>query len=393
MTSPIKICLFTAHSPLSGGGSVIIQSLISNLPGFSIVWKYNSAHLDAGYENGYMGPSIMGGKLLKDIWNTWKILSGRESLLINDLVNKLLAEDCDAYWIISHNEGLRIALELANRQSYKPVHLTFHDDWAGALCARSKRYNFLTSLAKKLTGLAIEKVSSFDVISEEMQVYYQKLYKRKGGVCHRYLGSDNLHNSVEIVSEGSEIIKIGHIGSIYDINEFIDFLKLLVEFVRIKQKSFLINMWGSHLKIEDIPVNLRSHVKLHTGEPESLVIPELSRCNFVYSMYPMSIHLRTFGKTSLPTKLTSYLQVGRPIFGQGPSDSTLANFLHKTEIGLIWTNKNIRDGIKILDNILLMKVDKSIVKKARDNYFGEKNLNTMLEVFSRVTKQYNYKEL
>src|ERR1700744_6376060 len=102
----------------------------------------------------------MGGRFIKDVLQTRKMLSNGKILLIDNLVQKLIQIECDEYWIVSHNEGIRVAIELARRQN-RPVHLTVHDDWAGALCARSIRYRFMSGLAKKMTVQVLKAVSSF----------------------------------------------------------------------------------------------------------------------------------------------------------------------------------------------------------------------------------------
>jgi len=278
-------------------------------------------------------------------------LSGRSSAVINELVAKLLAMDCDAYWVVSHNEGLRVALELRRLQKERPVHLTFHDDWAGALCARSSRYRLLTGWAQRLTVSALKETSTFDVISEGMKKYYKIISDREGDICHRYLKAGSITALTGNETSGTGKITAGHIGSIYDKSDFLSFLELLKEFALAEGKDALLQMWGCHLTIEDVPPHLRGNIIFHKELVEEQVIPLLARCDFVYSMYPFTNRLRLFAKTSLPTKLTSYVQAGRPVFGHGPADSTLADFLADTGTGIIWSDKHKDSGMKALTKI------------------------------------------
>jgi hypothetical protein len=374
-----KICLFTAHSPLGGGGSVILRSLIENMPEISVSWNYVAERSAMGYEKGYWGHSCM-GEGLKYIWPTWRMLADKSCSGIDQLVKQLLEVDCDGYWIVSHNEGLRIALDLARLQQDRPVHLTLHDDWAGALCARSSRFRLMAGLAQKLTITAIKQVSSFDVISRGMRTFYQSISGREGQLCHRYLSADMVGTSGEVDDRESSRVNIGHIGSIYDKRDFLDFLTILQEFGQLKGKEFVLHMWGCHLGVNDIPADLRATVRLHTALPEHQVLPELARCAFVYSMYPMSDRLRCFSRTSLPTKLTSYVQAGRPIFGHGPSDSTLAEFLRTTNTGLFWSGRNRDEGMQALAKVLALRPSSQQWQDAREQYFGEENLATIRRV-------------
>jgi hypothetical protein len=371
-----EICLFTAHSPLSGGGSTILRSLVAGLPELSVSWYYTGDKAVAGYEKTYLAKALMGGNLVKDIWQTWKMLTDRKTALINEVVAKLMNVDCDAYWIVSHNEGLRIALELTRKQS-RPVHLTVHDDWAGALCARSTRYRFTAAPAKKLTITALKVVTSFDVVSLGMANYYDDLSGVKAEVCHRYLSADAISLKNINTKTDQPVIVAGHIGSIYSKADFIVFLSTFYEFAIAKGKKPLMKMWGCHLTMNDIPAELRDGIIFYDTLPEEKVIPELYNCAFVYAMYPFNKALRIFSQTSLPTKLTTYLQAGRPILGHGPADSTLATFLSANNLGVMWSSMDKANGLKLFEQVLSLIPGFENINNARNQYFGEENLAVM----------------
>lgn len=376
-----KVCLFTAHSPAGGGGGAILRSLKENINKVIIDWKYISDSEVAGYESGYMGKGFIGGNIFKDLYGTWTMLADRRNAQIDEIVNKLLAIECDAFWIVSHNEGLRIALELVRKQKDRPVHMTVHDDWAGALCARSRKYKLMASVSRSLTKKALQEVTNFDVISKGMQHEYLKLSGKTGDVCHRYLLQDAVcvAGTEPIADKG--IINIGHIGVLYDKKDFIEFLFLVKDFLKKYQKGFQVHMWGYIMDKSELPEPLREHVNINASLPEKQVIEELAKCDFVYSMYPMSKALHMFSMTSLPTKLTSYMQSGRPIFGHAPADSTLAEFLQTTGLGVLWSAKNKAEGIIALDNILKLNPDIKQWQSARDVYFGDKNIEVMENAF------------
>jgi len=371
-----RICLFTAHSPQMGGGAVILRSLIANLPRLSVAWFYIGDETVSGYESGYLGKGFMGGAIAADIFNTWKMLTNRKVAYIDAIVKQLLQIECDKYWIVSHNEGLRIALELARIQS-KPVHLSVHDDWAGAICARSIRYKFLAVWAKKLTISTLKAVSSVDVISSAMADYYKQIAGVKSEVCHRYLNEKMIRHTDDITKAEQSTITCGHIGSIYNKTDFIAFLTIFHEFVTDKGKKPMMKMWGCHLTVDDIPPQLRDNINFYPTLPEEEVIPKLATCTFVYAMYPFNKALSLFSATSLPTKLTSYLQAGRPTFGHGPEKSTLATFLTANKLGTMWTSLNKEEGLKDMTAILSATITYQQLNDARKHYFGERNLIIM----------------
>lgn len=376
-----KICLFTAHSPASGGGGAILRSLLAALPNIDVTWYYTNDKPVAGYEDGYLGESVMGGPFIKDITQTYKMLTGRKVPAIDELLQKLLAVDCDAYWMITHNEGLRLAYDLVLNQQ-RPVHITIHDDWAGALSARSLRYRYMAGAARKLTVKALKAVTSFDVISSGMRDYYRQLSGLEGDICHRYLPVDAINVQPKINHpEGNEVL-IGHIGSIYKKEDLLAFVALIKTVFEAKGKKPLLQMWGCHLNIADIPTDLKSYIRFNPTLSEEKVIPELAKCSFVYAMYPMEQSLHIFAKTSLPTKLTSYLQAGCAIFGHCPADSTLAEYLKTTGLGVQWNTNDKGEGYKALTDIANLKLQPAHLLNAREQYFGEANLAVMNKVFN-----------
>ncbi len=372
-----RICLFTAHPPNSGGGCVILKSLIKNIPELNINWYYLDEVPSTGYELGFMGPGIMGTSLFKDVYQTFLMLSGRSVKRIDDIVEKLLAVECDSYWIVSYNEGLRVAIELNRLQHKRPVHLTVHDDWAGALCARSLRYKFMAHLANQMTVLALTEATSVDVISKGMQDYYLKMSNRKAEICHRYLEPESIGSFNHLFPVDQSQLVVGHIGSIYRNSDLVEFLSLLASYRKLKGIKVVLNMWGYHASKKDIPDEYKDLININEHLSEDKAIIELTKCNFVYSMYPQNAQLSIFSKTSLPTKLTSYVQACRPIFGHGPSDSTLADFVKDTGTGVMWTSNNIETGLELIDKLINTYYNKLNWIKARDDYFGSQNLKVM----------------
>ncbi len=320
--------------------------------------------------------------LLRSIYHTWVMLVGFKSSGINSIVKELLAVECDAYWVVSHNEGLRVALELASKQQQRPVHLSVHDDWAGAICARSFRFRMLKNTANRLTIKTLRTVNTFDVISTNMRAYYKEICGIEGYICHRYLPSKSLVLQGAPVDDMGEIT-VGHIGSIYDKKDFIQFITLLQIWSLARGKKAVIRMWGCHLKTQDIPVHLQAMVIFYNALPEEEVIPMLAQCSFVYAMYPFEKTLHIFAETSLPTKLTTYVQAGRPIFGHCPATSSLRQFIHDTNTGVVWNGISSNEGKEACEAIQNISVEQSVWENVQAAYFGENNLHTMRKVFNQ----------
>jgi len=105
--------------------------------------------------------------------------------------------------------------------------------------------------------------------------------------------------------------------------------------------------------------------------PEKAAIEELSRCNFLYSMYPDLPRFEVFRKTSQPMKLSTYIQAQRPIFAHTPEDSTLAAAVKKYRIGTVCSASD-RQGIEtaLKAHLQMEEVPRDRFELARSELLG-----------------------
>lgn len=384
MNKKPKICLFTAFSPAAGGGGTNLRSILPDVQAsFEVAWLYTASAAVRGREDGWVGlPAVGGANPVKDVFQTCMTLGGKHSRRIEEIVTRLLAVPCDAYWVVSHNEGLRVALELCQR-SERPVHLTIQDDWAGALCARSKRYKALAPLARRMSDRTIKAVFSVDVTSEGMREYYKQRTGIDSVVIHPVI-PEQLPARVDQFA--CEKVTVGHAGSLYAIGEFVTFAKALAAFAAHNQRTAEIQMWGPSLAPKELPERIREMVTIRAACEEQKLVGELARCHFLYAMYPFSRSLRIFARTSLPTKLSTYVQSQRPILGHGPAESTLASFLQETQTGVMWSNAKVQDGVRSITSLMQLSVERRQWEQARDFYYGEANAHTMRLVLHKLTE-------
>lgn len=346
-----------------------------------IVWLYTTSEAVRGREDGWVGlPAIGGANPVKDVFQTCMTLGGKHSKRIEEIVTRLLAAPCDAYWVVSHNEGLRVALELCER-SERPVHLTIQDDWAGALCARSKRYKALAPLARRMSDRTIKAVSSIDVTSEGMREYYKQRTGIDSVVIHPVI-PEPLPPAVDQFARDK--VTVGHAGSLYATREFLIFAEALEAFARTAKRTAEIRMWGPALALGELPEQIRKMVTILPTCEEQKLVGELAHCHFLYAMYPFSRNLQIFAQTSLPTKLSTYVQSQRPILGHGPAGSTLAAFLRDTQTGVMWSTAAPQDGVQSIRCLMQMSVDRQKWEQAHNLYYGKANVSAIVEVFQKL---------
>ncbi len=375
-----NICLFTAHSPEVGGGGAILRSLLPDLrEDVGVMWCYLAARPVLGHEKGWLGEPLMGhGGAVADLSATTAMLCGVPTARWERLLRQLVDIDCDAYWIVSHNEGLCVARDLA-RASSRPVHLTVHDDWAGALCARSVRYRLLAPLADNVTRHVLKRVSSVDVVSCGMREYYRRSAGVEAVICHRYLPQ-----LPPPASQPDGPLIVGHIGSIYSAKELWCFAEAFKRFCVERGEKGRIRFWGCHLSNRDVPRHLEQWVEFCPNAAEEQVVLQLQQCHFVYAMYPFARRLRKFSQTSLPTKLSTYVLAQRPILGHGPADSSLAQVLQQTGLGCLWENRDVAAGERMIASLLGTPVAPAAWERARAAYFGRPKVETLRSALSSL---------
>jgi hypothetical protein len=380
MTANFKVVLFTAHAPTVGGGGTILRSLVPELEqNFDIRWAYLSSSAVPGREEDWLGPPLMGaGGVGRDALRTALLLGGSASHRVCEIEYRLRAMDPDVFWVVSHNEGLRVAWELL-RGGQRPVHLTVHDDWAGALCARSTRYRLLAALADSLTRRVLKRVSSVDVVSHGMQDFYRRSAGIEAMICHRYLA-----HLPSPASPPDGPLTVGHIGSIYSAHELWCFADAFKRFCGERGEKGRIRLWGCHLSSNDVPGHLEDWIEFHPNETEDHVVLQLQQCHFVYAMYPFARRLRRFSQTSLPTKLSTYVLAQRPILGHGPAQSTLATFLRDTQTGVTWSGLDPQDGVRAIGCLMVQSGESHRWERARQLYFGYENIRVMLQALNKA---------
>ncbi len=78
----------------------------------------------------------------------------------------------------------------------------------------------------------------------------------------------------------------------------------------------------------------------------------LSECHVTYLPQPFAPYFGELSRYSFPTKLTSYLSVGRPVFAHCPADSALARFVNLNPVGALSTSLEPAPIIAALESLL-----------------------------------------
>ena len=319
-----------------------LKGLLPRLAKFDIDWYYLASAKAPSGVGTWLGTQLMGGPLLRDLGRTTGLWLRGTSRRIRQITAHM---DADLYWIVAMNEGVLVALELS--ESGKPVHLTVHDDPVSVF-HRSTRYRLLYPLMSQSFSRLLKSVRSVDVISHGMRDFYLRKFGVESLVVYRYVeGLPQFDNRVIT----KDVLRVGHIGIIYSANQFGEFVEALRAHGRKLGVSIRLVKIGRSREFERVQKEHPDLVEDLGDVPESEAIEQLSKCDFLYCMYPNAPRFEVFRKTSQPMKLSTYIQAQRPIFAHTPQDSTLAAAVTKYRIGPVCSSFD-RPGIEAALNAL-----------------------------------------
>jgi hypothetical protein len=358
----MRVALFTPFSPDIGGGSIQLKGLLPQLAEFDINWYYLASAKAASGVGTWLGPQLMGGPLLQDLSRSSRLWLRGTSGRIREIAAHM---DADLYWIVAMNEGVLVALELS--ASGKPVHLTVHDDPVSVF-QRSTRYRLLSHLMRRSLCQVMRSAKSIDVISHGMRDFYRERFGVECQVVYRYVQGLPRFKDRAI---STDVLRVGHIGIVYSANQFGEFVEALCAHGRnlgVPIKLVKIGRSREFERVQEVHPDLVEDL----GElPEKAAIEELSKCNFLYSMYPDTPRYEEFRRTSQPMKLSTYIQAQRPIFAHTPEDSTLAAAVRKYRIGSVCPSSD-RQGIEVALKALqqLEEIPRERFEQARTELLG-----------------------
>ncbi|HEY6126712.1 MAG TPA: hypothetical protein VIW23_00880 [Candidatus Acidoferrum sp.] len=318
----MRIALFTPFSPELGGGSAQLRSHLRFLPELDVQWHYLANQPAKNVQYKWLGPRLTTTQLLKDLAARTGFLPGSRAD-IKRLVGQM---DADLYWVVGHYEGISVAAELIAQG--KKVHLTVHDD-PFATWTRSRRYRIFRPLLAGTFPEVLRAAQSIDVTSWGMRNLYRQKYAVKCFSLYLHIAALPQLD----ISPDQRQLTVGHIGTLYHPEPFRRFLSACKNIAAEKKRRLRIVRIGASPEIDAIADQGPGLFEFHGDVDEESAIPLLAACDLLYAMYPAGEMYELFRRTSLPVKVSTYIQAQRPIFAHTPPDSTLACVVRKYKIG------------------------------------------------------------
>jgi len=177
---------------------------------------------------------------------------------------------------------------------------------------------------------------------------------------------------------------VGHIGTIYSVLEWRAFLQALVAFARRRGLRPKMLMVGLATKFHRIAGEFPGVVELLPDMPEERAVETFSTADVLYAMYPFDPRADVFRRTSLPTKVSTYVRCRRPILAHSPRESSLADVVEAHGIGRVCDTAAVSGIEASLAATLDRAIPPARFEDARDKLYGTANLQVMSACLARL---------
>jgi len=362
----MRIALFTPYSPEMGGGSVQLRSHLAQLSELDVHWYYLAPSQGAGPQRHWLGETLSPRQLAADLFARSGFLLG-STRPVRNIVDRL---DADLYWVVAHYEGISVADELLS--AGKPVHLTVHDEPL-AMLIRSRRFRPLWPFLSRVFPRVLRGAKSVDVTSTKMRDYFKQKYNVDSFALYKFL--PELPNVVSQLSP--QTLTVGHIGSLYHADPFRNFLLAARSYAASQNRSLKIVRIGDSPEMNKIDSENLAAFENHGELLEQDALPVLAHCDFVYSMYPSGFRFQGFRRTSMPIKLSTYVQAQRPIFAHTPTDSGLAALISKHGVGVVCSSNDEPEIGRAIKTILDAKITRANFESIRNDLMSAEQLEQL----------------
>jgi hypothetical protein len=367
-----SITLFSSFSPDLGGGGTNLRSLIPELRGVDVTWLYTAGRPATFPGSIQVGPPMAGGSIWHDLSRCVALWSGVPTLGLRQVLSALRARGTDRYWVVGANEGILVARALAREGAR--VHLTIQDDVPDGVFGRSHRYRFLPPLVRPTFETTLRRVASVDVTSDGMQAYYRQRLGLSSVVVHPFV-AELPPPAPGRPSDGE--LAVGHIGSIYATDEWRSFVRALEATAKKSGRTAKMIMIGLAPKFRPAAAELAGTVEIVDDLPEAEAVRRLAGCHFLYAMYPFEPRSEVFRRTSLPTKISSYLKCRRPIFAHSPAGSTLIDIVERHGLGVACTSTASAALEERIAACAALRLPDESYERARSETYGTGNVERL----------------
>lgn len=387
MTMSGKILILSSTPPgYSGGGGAIVQSLIEKYVPEKFcyycprkIWKNENYKIPESLKKMHVKFGPLRILYLKKRRHKFIILLEEIILFVLLIKRKReivrFAEDNNVklIWAILRGDALFLVNYIQKNLKVNLV-ASVHDPVESEFKDRKILYWF----KKRYFYEAIIKSKCLATIGEAMSEYYYVKFNKESIIQRK--GVKIIHKQLMVQNEPfvDNIIKIAFAGSIYTSKTFESFLDAIIQFLNsYKEYSIVFNIFSND-RLNNISSHDRLKINIYPWEEEEKVIKIISEMDIGYLPYKFSKKEKIQMQLSFPTKISTYLAAGTPIFFHGPSYSSVNYFFKKFPCGVSCDSLQSVEIVNSLKSLLFDKEKycqyKKYCKIALEKEFDEQTI-------------------
>ncbi|MFT3807413.1 hypothetical protein [Arenimonas sp.] len=286
---------------------------------------------------------------VRSLWGTFTGLRGEVSRLVPEIVAAARESGVQQVFAVLDNALLFALAHRVAAALDKPLVVLVWDPPNYVLQqAHFDRYSRIWLHGQFKRSLSVARRVA--VVSETMQADYAAFTTAPIQLLrHGLAGIADGPSAVETVSAATEW-QIGFAGSMYARCAWRAFMRALDHADwTIAGRPVRLKVLSSRL---DVSSRRAANIDYLGFRPPEEAQRVLASCHLNYMPQPFQSHLRELCRYSFPTKLTSYLSVGRPVFVHAPRDSALISFVQRSPIGATATSQDPAAIAAALESIL-----------------------------------------
>jgi hypothetical protein len=229
-------------------------------------------------------------------------------------------------------------------------------------------------------GAAIKNSECCITASEAMNNEYIKRYAPRCAIPV-ILGFDSSRVLPNAMNPNNFVIALS--GQIYAKQEFLSLVAALnlLEW-KHNGKHIALRLYGRYYNVfNNIIFSSSANIILQGWLSQDELLPELAAANLLYCPYWFDESFREEASLSFPSKLSTYLKVGKPVLFHGPDYSSPGIFLKKYNAGYICTS---------LDPQVLAELIKTIIIDPNRDNISDNGFNAFKEYLTLDSMKTNF---
>ena len=358
----INILLISDSIPSKNGGGIsqTLFNIFENLPNTNLIYIADKNEI-IDFED------ILNIKIIRITIYSISYLKNRIGAFINPILLKLnsliidikkkplseIYSGANSYILVSTTDFQKVQIANNFHKNYRiPIISYFMDDWIG-----NKNFSWVSDNLQNLIKNTLNNSIGWMLISENLQNRFIDRYQikdKKTLIIHNPVKVDDISIEYNCLNNKSDEFEIVYAGSIWDMHyDALLYFAKLVEHIRINKKIniylsiYCKDMFWNKYKSEFSVLG----VKYKGYTDYSILNTKLLNAWLLLVASSFKQEFESFTHSSVQTKLTDYMKVGRPILSIGPDYSACNQFVEKWDCGYIIDNQDYTSGVKVISNI------------------------------------------